>query len=123
MNERLQCQIPPLEQQADAVQAIEFVSCQAHSVHPFKRDGDLSNGLGGIDMQVAVGVVLQDGGDFLHRLHDAEFAVYQRDRHGDGVRPQQLFQMVKVYGSVPPDVQQVDLIALLLQRGQSAADG
>ena len=31
--------------------------------------------------------------------------------------------MVKVYGSVPPDVQQVNLIALLLQRGQSAADG
>ena len=72
---------------------------------------------------MAVGVVLQDGGDLLHRLHDAEFAVNQRDRHGDGVRPQQLFQMVKVYGSVPPDVQQVDLIALLLQRGQSAADG
>lgn len=123
VDERLQCQIPPLEQQADAVQAIEFVSRQAHGVHPFKRNGDLSNSLGGIDMQVAVGVVLQDGGDLLHRLHDAEFAVYQRDRHGDGVRPQQIFQMVKVYSSVPPDVQQVDLIALLLQRSQSAADG
>ena len=123
VDERFQRQIPPFEQQADAVQAVEFVGRQAHGVHPFERDGDLAHGLCGVHMQVAVGVILQDLGDFVHRLHDAEFTVHKGDGHGDGVRAEQIFQMLQINGAVPLDVYKVDLAALLLQSGQRAADG
>ena len=58
MDERFQCQIPPLEQQADAVQPVELVGGQAHGVHTLERNRDFTYGLGGIHMQVAVGILL-----------------------------------------------------------------
>ena len=122
VDERLQRQIPPLEQQADAVETIEFVGCQAHGVHALKRDRNFAHGLGGVHMQVAVRVLFQDLGNLLHWLHHAQLTVHHRDRHDNGVRAKQLFEMVQVNGAVPLDVYQVDLITLLLQSGQGAAD-
>ena len=74
-------------------------------------------------MQVAVRVLFQDLGNLLHWLHHAQLTVHGSDGHQNGVRAQQFFQVGKVHRAVLPDVQEIDLIALLLQRGQSAADG
>ena len=60
-------------------------------------------------------MILQDLGDLVHRLHDAEFTVHKGDGHGDGVRAEQIFQMLQINGAVPLDVYKVDLAALLLQ--------
>ena len=74
-------------------------------------------------MQVAVGPSLQNFRNSFHRLHDAQLTVHQRHRHSDGVGAEKFFQVLEVDGAVPPDVHEVDFIALLLQSGQGAADG
>ena len=114
MDERLQRQIPPLDQQADAVQPIEFVGRQAHGVHALKRNGDLAHSLGRIHMQVTVRVCFQDGGDLLYRLHHTQLTVHQRYGNADGIRAKQIRQVLKIYSTVQLHVQQVDLIPLLL---------
>ena len=123
VDERLKRQPPPLEQQADAVQAVELVGRQAHGVHALEGDGDLAHGLGGVYVQVAVGPCLQNFRNFFHRLHDAQLTVHQRYRYSNGVGAEKFFQVLEVDGAVPPDVHEVDFIALLLQSGQGAADG
>ena len=60
---------------------------------------------------------------FLSPAADAQLTVHQRHRHSDGVGAEKLFQVLEVDGAVPPDVHEVDFIALLLQSGQGAADG
>ena len=123
VDERLESQPPPLEQQADAVQAVELVGRQAHGVHALKGDGDLAHGLGGVYVQMAVGPSLQNFRNSFHRLHDAQLTVHQCYRYSNGVGAEKLFQVLEVDGAVPPDVHEVDFIALLLQSGQGAADG
>ena len=114
MDERLQRQIPPLDQQADAVQSVEFVGRQAHGVHALKRNGDLAHSLGRIHMQVTVRVCFQDGGDLLYRLHHTQLTVHQRYGNADGIRAKQILQVLKIHGAVLFHIQQVDLIPLLL---------
>ena len=114
MDERLQRQIPPFDQQADAVQSVEFVGRQAHGVHALKRNGDLAHSLGRIHVQVTVRVCFQDGGDLLYRLYHAQFTVHQRYGNADGIRAKQILQVLKIYSTVLLHVQQVDLIPLLL---------
>ena len=65
-------------------------------------------------MQVTVRVCFQDGGDFLYRLHHAQFTVHQRYGNADGIRAKQILQVLKIYSTVLFHVQQVDLIPLLL---------
>ena len=54
-------------------------------------------------------------------MHHAQLTVHGSDGHQNGVRAQQFFQVGKVHRAVLPDVQEIDLIALLLQGGQAAA--
>ena len=121
VDEGLQRKAPALDQHTDAVQPVEFVGGQAHGVDAVERNRQLAHGLGGVYMKMAVGAVFQKFRDFRHRLHHAQLAVHGGDCHQNGVRPQQLFQVVKIHRAVPPDVHKVDLVSLLLQSGQAAA--
>ena len=59
MDERLQRKAAPLDQHTDAVQPVEFVGGQAQGVDALKRGKrQFAHGLGGVYMQVAVGIVL-----------------------------------------------------------------
>ena len=59
VDERFQREAPPLDQHADAVQPVEFVGGQAQGVDALKRGKrQFAHGLGGVYMQVAVGIVL-----------------------------------------------------------------
>ena len=58
MDERLQRQIPPLDQQTDAVQPVEFVGRQAHGVHALKLYGNFPHSLRGVHMETTVGIRL-----------------------------------------------------------------
>ena len=58
MDERLQRKAAPLDQHTDAVQPVEFVGGQAHGVDAFKADRQLSDGLRGVHMEMAVRIGL-----------------------------------------------------------------
>ena len=59
VDERFQREAPPLDQHTDAVQPVEFVGGQAQGVDALKRGKrQFAHGLGGVYMQVAVGIVL-----------------------------------------------------------------
>ena len=94
---------------------------KAHGVHPVKVQGRFAQRLGGVHMEAAVGPIGQQPGHLSHRLHGAKLAVHGGEGHQNGVLAQQLAQLLQVNGAVSLHVQQVDLIALLLQGGEAAA--
>ena len=58
MDERLQRKAAPFDQHTNAVQPVELVGGQAHGVDAFKADRQLSDGLRGIHMEMAVRIGL-----------------------------------------------------------------
>jgi len=64
---------------------------------------------------------LQHPGDFPHRLHHAQLAVYRADRHQHRIPAQQFGQLIQIDAPLSVDRYHIDLRALLLHRRQTAA--
>ena len=111
------------DQQAATVQAVKLVRRDAHCVHTGEHQLGLPHGLRRVHMEAAVGIVSQNIRDLLDRLHRAELAVHRADGDKHRVLSQKLAQVFQINGAVPPDVHEVDLAALLLERGQRTAHG
>ena len=96
---------------------------KAYGVGAVKGKGYFPQGLGGVHVERAVGEVPYDFRYFVYGLDDPQLAVHGADRYENRILSDQLPQAGKVDLPVPPDIREIDLIALLLQPGQRSADG
>ena len=118
---RLNDEATALVQCADAVGTVEFVGSEAHRIDAVKPEVGLADGLGGVHVQAAAGVRLDDSGNLPNGLDRAKLTVHSADGDQDRIVAHQLPQLVQVYPAVAANVQQVDLIPLLLQSRQRRA--